>query len=89
MKPIHYEPHPVSPERKAELIAQGFQIIDAVFAPKDEPSGNPDNVPTREDIAKMPKSEVVEWLEAHGVEKPEGKLADLRADLIRMMFVDA
>ena len=33
-KPIAYEPHPVSPERKAELIADGFRIIDAVFAPK-------------------------------------------------------
>jgi hypothetical protein len=33
MKPIKYEPHPVSPERKAELIAAGFKIIDARFAP--------------------------------------------------------
>ena len=32
---IHYEPHPVSPERKAELRAQGFKIIDAAFAPAD------------------------------------------------------
>ena len=32
---IHYEPHPVTPERKAELVAQGFKIIDAVFAPAD------------------------------------------------------
>jgi hypothetical protein len=33
-KPIAYEPHPVSPERKAELVAAGFRIIDAVYAPK-------------------------------------------------------
>lgn len=32
-KPIHYEPHPVSPERKAELIAKGVRIVDAVFDP--------------------------------------------------------
>lgn len=32
---IIYEPHPVSPERKAELRAQGFKIIDAAFAPED------------------------------------------------------
>ena len=32
---IHYEPHPVSPERKAELRALGFKIIDAQFAPAD------------------------------------------------------
>jgi hypothetical protein len=35
-KPIHYEPHPVSPERKAELVAQGVQIVDAIFAPPGE-----------------------------------------------------
>lgn len=33
---IHYEPHPVSPERKAELRAQGLKIIDARFAPDGE-----------------------------------------------------
>lgn len=32
-KPIHYEPHPVSPERKAELIAQGVRIVDAAYKP--------------------------------------------------------
>lgn len=30
---IIYEPHPVSAERKAELRAQGYKIIDAVFKP--------------------------------------------------------
>lgn len=34
-KPIHYEPHPVSVERKAELIAQGVRIVDAAFSPAD------------------------------------------------------
>ncbi|WVM87994.1 hypothetical protein UMZ34_16755 [Halopseudomonas pachastrellae] len=32
---IHYEPHPVSPERKAELRAKGLKIIDARFKPAD------------------------------------------------------
>lgn len=32
-RPIHYEPHPVSRERKAQLKAQGFNIIDSKFAP--------------------------------------------------------
>ena len=32
---IAYEPHPVSAERKAELRAQGFKIIDARFKPLD------------------------------------------------------
>jgi len=30
---VWYEPHPVTPERKAELRAKGFRIIDARFAP--------------------------------------------------------
>lgn len=35
-RPVIYEPHPVSPERKAELVAQGFRIIDAIYAPADQ-----------------------------------------------------
>lgn len=34
-RPIAYEPHPISPERKAELVAQGYRIVDAKFAPAD------------------------------------------------------
>lgn len=33
---VIYEPHPVSAERKAELVAAGYKIIDARFAPKGE-----------------------------------------------------
>lgn len=36
-KPIAWETHPVSPERKAELIAAGFRIVDARFKPEGEP----------------------------------------------------
>jgi hypothetical protein len=32
---IAYEPHPVTLERKAELRAQGLQIIDIRFKPDD------------------------------------------------------
>jgi hypothetical protein len=31
---IHYEAHPVTPERKAELRAKGLTILDAAFAPE-------------------------------------------------------
>lgn len=31
---IIYEPHPVSPERKAELRAAGYRIVDARFEPQ-------------------------------------------------------
>lgn len=33
---IAYEPHPVSDERKKELVSQGYRIVDAKFAPKGE-----------------------------------------------------
>ena len=34
-RPVYYEPHPITPERKAELVAQGYRIMDAKFAPAD------------------------------------------------------
>lgn len=34
---IAYEPHPVSPERKAELRSAGYKIIDARFDPDAKP----------------------------------------------------
>lgn len=30
---IIYEKHPVSKERKAELVSQGYRILDAIFDP--------------------------------------------------------
>lgn len=41
---IAYEPHPVSPERKAELRAKGYKIIDARFAPADWQGDEPETV---------------------------------------------
>ena len=34
MTKIAYEKHPVSAERKAELVAGGFKIVDARFEPR-------------------------------------------------------
>lgn len=71
---IVYEPHPVSRERKAELLAQGKCIVDAKFAPegydtpKDENQDAPDTV-----------AELKEALEQLGVDIPDGaKKADLQ-----------
>ena len=47
VRPIHYEPHPVTPERKAELLAEGYKIIDAVFKPADEEIQPEDGKPKR------------------------------------------
>lgn len=47
-KGVAYEPHPVAPERKAELRAQGLKIIDVQFKPADaEPEEEPAPVAVR------------------------------------------
>ena len=45
MSKIAYERHPVTPERKAELLAQGFQIIDARFKPADTEPAKVESAP--------------------------------------------
>lgn len=62
-RPIAYEPHPVSPERKAELVSQGYRIIDARFSPAD---ANPvtTNVVTPPAIEDNEEAEVAAFIEA-------------------------
>lgn len=55
-----------------------------IVAPEPAPS-----LPTREDIAAMPKGEVKKWLAAHGVDDPKGPVADMRATLASMIYLDA
>lgn len=67
---IAYEKHPVSPERKAELRAQGYKIIDAQFKPADD--------------GKLPEAEqraaLIAELQERGVEFDEALPTDeLRA----------
>lgn len=40
-RPIIYEPHPVAPERRADLIKAGYRIIDAIYAPQDAITAQP------------------------------------------------
>lgn len=51
-KRIIYEPHPVSPERKAELVKAGYRIVDAIYAPAGEKSTAPVNADDDLHIAK-------------------------------------
>ena len=46
---VIFEPHPVTPERKAELRAQGLRIFDAIF----KPAGD-DTAPAEADPAEKP-----------------------------------
>ena len=55
---IAYEPHPVTPERKAELRAQGFKIIDARFAPEGHAQDEAQPKPKRGRPAKGPADAV-------------------------------
>lgn len=84
---IAYEPHPVTPERKRELRASGFTIIDAAYKPADHKAEGAEPI-TPESIDKMKRKDVVDLLEAHGVEGATGQLPDLRKWLKRTMFAE-
>ena len=51
-RPIVYEPHPVTPERKAELVGQGFKIIDAAFEPAEGAEAAPSSAPATKRTSK-------------------------------------
>ena len=61
MAKIIYEPHPINPARKAKLQAEGYKIIDAIFAP----AGTP--VHKKLDV----EEEVIEAAETQVDAKPE------------------
>lgn len=81
-RPIVYEPHPVSRERKAELLAEGFRIVDAKYRPSeagDVPS-EAEDAPPAVDLSKLTVAKLKEMLDAAGVEYPaDAKKADLSA----------
>lgn len=49
---ISYEPHPVSAERKAELMEKGYKIIDIRFKPAGEKAAEPVAKPVVEPIVE-------------------------------------
>lgn len=58
---VAYEPHPVTPERKAELRAKGLKILDARFKPE-ESAEEP------VDLSKLKVDELREVLTDRGIE---------------------
>lgn len=82
---IAWEPHPVSPERKAELRAQGYRIIDARFAPEGAltPAAEAEEAGVGIDTngdGKVSVAELRAALAERGIEVPTGaKKADLQA----------
>jgi hypothetical protein len=81
---VIYEPHPVSPERKAELRAQGYAIIDARFAPEGEkPVVAPVAAPVEVAPVEAPEAAPVEEVEAEAPKRgrppkvaPEPQISD-------------
>lgn len=57
MSKIAYEPHPVTPERKAEQLAQGFRIIDARFKPADAEPANAEPAPAPQRRSRQPEQQ--------------------------------
>jgi hypothetical protein len=71
MAKIIYEPHPMNPARKAKLQAQGYKIIDAVFAPAGTPLHQKLDVEEKAAEAEaVIAPEVVEVVEAPAEEAP-------------------
>lgn len=68
MSKIIYEPHPVNAARKARLQAEGYKIIDAIFAP----AGTPIHQKLNEEVAPV----VVEEASSDDVEEAIEKLDD-------------
>lgn len=61
-KPVWYEPHPVTPERKAKLIAEGYKVLDIAFKPESEPEpvepeSEPDKATEPEKRGRKPNAE--------------------------------
>lgn len=88
---IIYEPHPVSPERKAELNKQGYRIVDAIYKPADVPalvetqSGGGDGGEEDDDKdnpGDLTKAELQQLLKDSGIQFPaNAKKAELLAIL--------
>lgn len=71
MAKIIYEPHPINPSRKAKLQAEGYKIIDAIFAPAGTPVHQ--KLDLEENTAQAEPviaPEVVEVVEAPAEEAP-------------------
>jgi|GEM_PF-1490822 hypothetical protein len=75
-RPIVYELHPVSRERKAELLAEGFRIIDAKYRPSVSFGGV--NYAVENGVVEVAE-EAVQYLHQYGFVVPAGdKPSDAR-----------
>jgi hypothetical protein len=67
MSKIIYEPHPVNAARKAKLQAEGYKILDAIFAP----AGTPIHVKLEEAVEPVePEAEAEVEVEVEAEDTP-------------------
>lgn len=77
----------VKTERTTDNYTSKKTWVEVMDAPQVHAAPDHGGIPSKSDIARMPKAEVIEWLEAHGVENPDGKVGFLRDKLTQIMFV--
>lgn len=75
MSKIIYEPHPVNAARKAKLQAEGYKILDAIFAP----AGTPIHVKLDEEVAPVEVKEEAEAEDALVAEEAEEEIKEVPA----------
>lgn len=89
MTEIAYEPHPVSPERKAELRAEGKKIVDIRFKPSGSTAVRREADPlagaTRKGLAKARKDELIEAANHLKIDA-SGKADELRKRIAGVLF---
>lgn len=68
---IIYEPHPVSPDRKAELRNQGYTIVDERFKPEEVGASALDIAEAEKQVAALQKKADVAAKKADASKKPE------------------
>lgn len=85
---IVYEPHPVSHERKRELMAKGLKIIDARFAPEGYSPPSEDIGPATEDLDAMSVDELHAIAKKRGVDVHHKAGADKVREALRQAAKD-
>jgi hypothetical protein len=70
MSKVIYEPHPVHPARKAKLQAEGYKILDAIFAPAGTPLHQSIDEATTEVVVEVEQEEVIEEVIVDAPAKP-------------------
>ena len=70
-KKVIYEPHPVSPQRKAELREQGYTIVDKRFEPVNAAAQGEDGKEAADNAKKAPAAKAKKTPAQEGAATPD------------------